>query len=186
MVDFDWAGATAKHIGTVSHRILQDLAGKELERSDSKTMWDSTYSSFAYGMFRSLGFTKDGLLEPLEVVRKVFLAVLGSGRGRWLFSSSHTQVCSELVLSSLDDSEPGRVIIDRTFVDRRGTRWIVDFKTGMHKGGGAEQWLDNEWKRYLPQLKRYARVLAAREQRKTKLALYFPILDAWRSADYTG
>ena len=47
-------------------------------------------------------------------------------------------------------------VIDRTFVDADGTRWVVDFKTSPHEGGDLEGFLDAEVKRYAAQLQRYA------------------------------
>ena len=36
------------------------------------------------------------------------------------------------------------VVIDRCFVDRDGVRWVVDYKTSAHEGGGLEEFLD-QW-----------------------------------------
>ena len=49
------------------------------------------------------------------------------------------------------------VVIDRTFVDDGGVRWIVDYKTSSHEGAGLDEFLDRERERYAPQLERYAR-----------------------------
>jgi ATP-dependent exoDNAse (exonuclease V) beta subunit len=61
------------------------------------------------------------------------------------------------------------------FRDANGTRWIVDFKTSRHEGSGVEAFLDEQRKRYEPQLNRYA---AAFDQ--SHLGLYFPLLRGWR------
>jgi ATP-dependent helicase/nuclease subunit A len=72
-------------------------------------------------------------------------------------------------------------VIDRTFVTQDGTRWIVDFKTSTHEGGGLEEFLNNEVVRYRPQLERYAKLMTGyRSQERVKAALYFPLLGAWR------
>ena len=65
-------------------------------------------------------------------------------------------------------------------VDPEGRRWIVDFKTGSHRGGAREAWLDSELTRYRPQLERYARIMAALDPRPIMLGLYFPLVDGWR------
>ena len=49
-----------------------------------------------------------------------------------------------------------RVVIDRSFVDAAGVRWIVDYKTSRHEGAGLDEFLDREQERYRPQLERYA------------------------------
>ena len=71
--------------------------------------------------------------------------------------------------------------IDRTFVDEKGVRWIVDWKTSVHEGGDREAFLDRELERYRPQLERYARALQLMEpDRPLRVGLYYPLLDAWR------
>ena len=73
-----------------------------------------------------------------------------------------------------------RAVIDRTFVDEEGTRWVVDYKTGLHEGGDVEAFLDAERERYRPQLERYAALLRRLDGRPLKMGLYFPLLGGWR------
>ena len=77
-------------------------------------------------------------------------------------------------------------MIDRTFVDEQGIRWIVDFKTGSHEGGGLERFLDEEVKRYRDQLQRYARLIKLfRPDQQVRAALYFPLMKQWREVSLT-
>jgi ATP-dependent helicase/nuclease subunit A len=72
-------------------------------------------------------------------------------------------------------------VIDRTFIDEQGVRWIVDFKTGTHEGGGLERFLDEEVQRYRDQLDRYARLMRLfRPGQPVRAALYFPLMKQWR------
>jgi ATP-dependent exoDNAse (exonuclease V) beta subunit len=72
-------------------------------------------------------------------------------------------------------------VIDRTFVDEHGVRWIVDFKTGAHEGGGLDRFLDEEVQRYRDQLLRYARLMRLfRPDQPVRAALYFPLMKQWR------
>jgi ATP-dependent exoDNAse (exonuclease V) beta subunit len=74
-------------------------------------------------------------------------------------------------------------VIDRTFVDAQGTRWIVDFKTSPHEGGNREAFLDEEAKRYTAQLQRYAHLARSLGPEPVRAGLYFPLLSAWREVD---
>ena len=76
------------------------------------------------------------------------------------------------------------IVIDRTFVDAAGTRWIIDYKTGVHAGGEVDAFLDQEQQRYFPQLTRYANILQTMENRPIRLGLYFPLLGGWREWEY--
>jgi len=67
-------------------------------------------------------------------------------------------------------------VIDRTFVDDAGVRWIVDYKTSRHSGADVDAFLEQERQRYAPQLDRYAGLMGGLETRRVKVALYFPLL----------
>ena len=67
-------------------------------------------------------------------------------------------------------------IIDRTFIDKNNVRWIIDYKTGEHKGGNLEFFFQQEIERYQTQLDIYHRLLQKRgETRTIKKALYYPL-----------
>ena len=88
---------------------------------------------------------------------------------------------SELALSGVVDDQIIGGVIDRTFIDASGTRWIVDFKTSTHEGGGLEQFLDEEVARYRPQMTRYRQLMRLyRPDEPIRAALYFPLLRQWR------
>jgi len=101
-------------------------------------------------------------------------------RGRWLLDPEHREAASELALSGQVDGEVVDAIIDRTFIDGDGTRWIVDYKTGTHEGAGLDAFLDSEQARYRPQLERYARLVRHLGPERVRVGLYFPLLAAWR------
>jgi ATP-dependent helicase/nuclease subunit A len=108
------------------------------------------------------------------------MQTLNEARGRWIFDPRHRDDKSEYALTGIDNSEVVSVILDRTFVDSDGTRWIVDFKIGAHGGSDTETFLDNERMRYAPQLERYARIMRKLDPRPIRLGLYFPLLNGWR------
>ena len=113
-------------------------------------------------------------------VAEALCGVLADDRGRWILDATHAQATSELRLSAHLDGQVAHVALDRTFVDAQGTRWIVDYKTGTHEGSDLEAFLDREQERYREQLGRYARIMAGFDSRPVRLALYFPLLQAWR------
>ena len=98
-------------------------------------------------------------------------------RGLWLLGPQ-TDARNEYRLTAMLNGERRQLVIDRSFTDADGKRWIVDYKTGGHEGAAVEAFLDSEQKRYRPQLERYAEVHRAIE---TSLGLYFPLLGGgWR------
>jgi len=114
--------------------------------------------------------------KVLDAVR----LTLADERGRWLLGAGHRDATTELALTGMVGAESLSIVIDRTFIDASGTRWIVDYKTSTHEGAGLEQFLDNERERYRPQLERYAALVSLLGDEPVRLGLYFPLLSAWR------
>ena len=112
---------------------------------------------------------------------------LADERGRWLLNSAHQDSHCEYALVWYDEDKGWATsVIDRTFVDNNGVRWIIDYKTSTHTGGGLDAFLDREQERYRGQLNRYAGIMRSIENRPIRLGLYFPLLGGWREWDYTN
>jgi len=176
-VEFSWASETAKHVGTVVHRMLQAIAQDGLARWDAARV-GSLHDAFARDL-RSLGVPEAQLSSALERVERALTSALADPRAQWILGP-HAQAACELALTGVLDGELVDVVIDRTFVDETGVRWIVDYKTGMHEGADLEGFLDNEQARYREQLERYAALLAQLGTEPVRVALYFPLLRGWR------
>ena len=85
-----------------------------------------------------------------------------------------------MTLSGVRGGQIVNAVIDRTFVDSSGTRWVVDFKTSPHEGGDQANFLDEEVKRYQAQLLRYAHLARGLGPQPVRAGLYYPLLAAWR------
>ena len=90
---------------------------------------------------------------------------------------------SELALTGVRGGHIVNAVIDRTFVDADGIRWVVDFKTSPHEGGDLAAFLDSEVVRYAGQLPRYAHLARELGPEPVRAGLYFPLLGAWREVD---
>src|SRR6202022_2323546 len=127
----------------------------------------------------NLGVAPSDLVDAAEQVETGLLRTLRDPKGRWILGA-HAEAESELQITALIDGKLYEIAIDRTFVDASGVRWIIDYKTSAHEGGGLEAFLDNEKERYREQLERYARLIVQRDDRPIRLGLYFPLLGEWR------
>ena len=177
-VEFSWASETARHVGTVVHLFLHRMA------EDGLDAWDGRRVDAMDAVVR-LALKQQGVpsleLEPaLARVRQALKSVLDDPRGRWILSREHRNARSEYRLTGAVDGGFVNVSLDRTFVDKDGVRWIVDYKIGAHGGAEPDSFLDREVDRYRTQLERYAALLARIESRPTRLGLYFPLLRGWR------
>jgi ATP-dependent exoDNAse (exonuclease V) beta subunit len=133
-----------------------------------------------------LGVPPDRCATAADRVGEALDQTMHDERGRWLLGLSDQirDTESELALSGVIEGQLVSGVIDRTFVDEHGIRWIVDFKTSTHEGGGLDRFLAEEIERYRPQLTRYARLLSMyKPAEKLRAALYFPLLKAWREVE---
>ncbi|MGD0201066.1 MAG: UvrD-helicase domain-containing protein [Bryobacteraceae bacterium] len=174
---FEWVGDTLRHVGTVVHRVLHQVAIEGL------AAWDEAHAGARRPAFeaalRRLGVPRSELAGAAAAVERAVLNTLTDPRGRWILGE-HDGAQSEYALSGLAGATLLSVRIDRTFVDDAGARWIVDFKTSTHAGGDLRAFLDNELERYREQMTRYAGLMGRLDSRPIRMGLYFPLLTAWR------
>ena len=176
-VEYDWAGETARHVGSVMHRWLLRISEEGLSNWDAKRV--AGLSSAVMAMLRRHGVANAEITQATEDVLTGLRQTLEDSRGRWLLDTQ-AEARSEYALTGLLDGDLVRVVLDRTFVDDEGRRWIVDYKTGIHTGADLDAFLDRERLRYAAQLERYARLLSALDPRPIRLGLYFPRLKGWK------
>lgn len=174
---FYWAGETVKHLGTAVHRYFCRIAREGVDKWDGQRIRGEEPGMRR--MLKALGLSaSDAAKASIEGVSILALA-LEDERGRWVLSA-HEEAASELPLTAVVRGAIVRVVIDRTFVDRDGVRWVIDFKTGMHAGGSLEEFLESERNRYRGQLLKYEAALRAYgETRPIRKGLYYPGHRAW-------
>ena len=177
---FDWVSQTSRHIGTLVHREIDRLC-RLCSDSSLAHQQERLQSELV-----ELGVPLDRAGAASDRVIEAIARMLDDQRGRWLLGLNEDlrEAQSEMALSGVVGGQIVSGIIDRTFVDARDIRWIVDFKTSTHEGGGLAGFLDEEVVRYREQLERYARLMQLYdESREVRAALYFPLLREWREVD---
>ncbi len=180
-LEYRWAGETARHIGTAVHAALETIAVTDALADTARL---ATIRASLRADLTALGVSADELDDATRTAETAVDRTLADARGRWILSSHHEDAASELALSGLDKQRVVSVVIDRTFVDAAGIRWIVDFKTSPHEGGSIEEFLREQTARYLPQLSRYARLLQKLKGGEVRAGLYFPLLAAWQECSF--
>lgn len=178
VLDYFWVTDITRHIGNVVHQTLARIVRDGIERWPASriTMLRKRHAH-ALAQLGVPGTELDGAASEVE---RALVQTLSEARGRWILDPRHREDKSEYALTGIDSGQIVNVVLDRTFVDEKGTRWIIDFKTGTHRGGDVESFLNNEQLRYAPQLERYARILRKLDSRPIRLGLYFPLLQGWR------
>jgi ATP-dependent exoDNAse (exonuclease V) beta subunit len=177
---FDWAGETARRVGTLVHAELQTM---DLASSDEAAI-RARHPHFQRWLALH-GVPADRLQDAAARVVEALTAVHRDPRGRWILQRSREDV-REHALSgpseggSRSRGEVVRVVFDRSFIDEQGIRWVIDYKTSQHSGGNLEEFLDREVERYRSQLQRYGMLAKRMGPEPVRLGLYFPLMRAWR------
>ena len=179
-LEFSWAGETARITGIVIHQILQgvDAVG-----------WDAWRRTVAGAGAQTARWRnqllENGLAERhLDAALAQIAAAIDNARddprAAWIFSAAHRDIRVEWPLTGVLDGGFKHVVIDRSFVDDAGARWVIDFKSSRHEGGDTDAFLDRERIRHQPQMAAYAQVVSALHPGEVKSGLYFPALRGWR------
>jgi len=178
-IEFSWVRQTARRVGTVVHEALERFGSGQLPAVAELARLAPRLESRLAALGVEAVAARAGTERALAALR----ATLEDPKGRWLFDASHRDAQSELALTGLRGGDIVNAVIDRTFVDRDGTRWIVDFKTSPHEGGNLEGFLDDQALRYAAQMRRYAHLARELGPEPVRAGLYFPLLSAWREVD---
>jgi ATP-dependent exoDNAse (exonuclease V) beta subunit len=159
-----------RRVGEVIHAILKQIGDEGLGQwNDERIRREQAHWQ---KQIKRMGIAQAD--NALKMVNKHIESVLNDAPNRdWLFGN-YAEHHNEYALQTLKEGEVLTSIVDRTFVDGEGTRWIVDYKTSTPNDGEAlEVFLTREAEQYADQLKRYHDLFKARGDSSIKTALYF-------------
>jgi ATP-dependent exoDNAse (exonuclease V) beta subunit len=161
----------ARHLGTVMHRTLKQLA------NDGVHAWPESrlarLSSSWSAQLKELGIIVDK--GELDELYGALQTMLKDPKGQWILGA-HEQAQCEISLGyyRVDSHEAGTSVIDRTFVSE-GTRWIVDYKfTAPNEGETVEAFEIRQISSYRKQLSHYVSLYRDLGPEPVSSALYFP------------
>ena len=134
---------------------------------------------------QQLGVAACDLTKAVDLVTLNLQLTLSDEQGIYILSK-HQAAVSELAIERSEQDGFKNYVIDRSFIDEKGTRWIVDYKTTTHHGSGRDDFLLKQKEQYLEQLENYASLFNALEDRPIKLVLYFTQYQKQISWDWQG
>lgn len=167
-----------RFIGTLMHEILN------LFSREGTSFWldQSITAQIAYlkQQLIRLGLAEADMEHALTILMKGITNILSDERGQWILHH-HPEAVSEYPITTQLDGETLSLIIDRTFIDESGTRWIIDYKTTIFTPTDLEAFLNDKQKKHEKQLWQYQQAIKQIDPRPIQLGLYFPMVPAWRS-----
>jgi len=183
--EYLWAGAEAAPVGNAVHAALQRIGDVGVEQ------WQRDPNRYEQLPLQRLliaeGLSGEMLKQAQSRAERALDRTLNSEIGNWILSGGHSDAHCEWALSSCENGFVAHHIIDRSFIDADGVRWIIDYKTAAHEGADLDEFLNQEVGRHASQLHRYASILQIMEPgRVVKTALYFPMLDVLQEVDTAG
>src|SRR5690606_30400166 len=134
-ISFRWVGDTLRHIGTVVHEMLRRIANDGLSRWNEERLRNHR-TAYLSGL-AALGVPSAELAESADKVERALVRAVSDERGKWLLGDHQGAACEYSISGVVE----GRIVtarIDRTFIDREGTRWVIDYKSSSHEGAGID------------------------------------------------
>ena len=173
-----------KHIGTVTHLLLQVFCDHGIKSWIDKSK--AQQMIYIKQQLQRLNFASSELDAGIQTIINIIENVLSDPKGRWIINP-HLEAKAEFAISLRDkDFKVEKFIIDRTFIDENGTRWIIDYKTAMLNQVDLDDFLKKEENKYREKMLRYAQAFQLLDPRPIKIGLYFPALPSWREWIYSS
>jgi hypothetical protein len=163
--------------GVVLHKILQ------LFSIQGYSWWTNSkpVEQIAYikRQLSQQGLSDHSMEAAMNAVLSAISHTLEDKRGQWILHP-HQEAKSEYAITAILDRQIENLVLDRTFVDEKGIRWIIDYKTTTLTHEDMEEFLAREQDKYLEKMRKYSRAIRMTDPRPVRMGLYFPALPAWR------
>jgi ATP-dependent exoDNAse (exonuclease V) beta subunit len=167
---------TAAAIGTVTHALLERIANEGLsawhrERLLAQRRW-------LHYQLRGLAVPEAKQDKAIATILQAVENTLSDAQGQWILQHWQ-QARNEWALMNLDDvtGKLQRHILDRSFVDTQGVRWIIDYKTSQNNGLALDVFIAAKCAQYQAQLERYRHLVQQLDPvHPIQTALFFPLL----------
>jgi ATP-dependent helicase/nuclease subunit A len=180
---FDWNPEYQQHIGSVIHQTLQEITQQGLELWDEQKIVKKKI--FWRKKMLQLGVNIAVVDDCMIVVEKAINNTLLDQRGRWILTNAHSDNHSEYPLTAIINDEILHFVVDRTFIDDQGYRWIIDYKSSeLPPHTEVADFLNHMKGKYEQQLHSYGQVFHVLENRPIRLGIYFPLFSGWSEWDF--
>jgi len=161
-------------VGNLVHEALQNyLSNNQLldpvNLAGLKHYWRRRLSAFS--------FASSEIDNAMAKIKQSLHSTMQDPELRWVFDHEQEQSAAELPLQSYANGFVHTHVIDRTFIDNNGVRWIIDYKSSQPSSKQSlESFLAEQVALYSGQLSRYRSLFENEENKGVKTALLFTSL----------
>lgn len=164
-------------VGNLVHAIFEQMVGDDMQN------WRTADLALKMPLYQKClsqqGLANEQMPQALERVQKSLKHAVNNLKFCWAMQDNFIESACELPLTSMDEQGVLNHIVDRTFVDEQGVRWIIDYKTSVCDSKNVKGFIEKQSQHYLPQLQRYGALFDKIEQCPQKWVLYFSYIDQW-------
>ncbi|BCN93889.1 ATP-dependent helicase [Thiomicrorhabdus immobilis] len=164
-------------VGNLVHAIFEQIVLDGIETWDESKLQER-WPIYELWLLQQ-GLPESELPEALSRVKQSIFNGLNNSTVRWALQNTLAHSAVEYPLTSIEEEGVANHIVDRTFVDDEGVRWIVDYKTSVSDDKDSRTFIQRQVEKYQPQLQRYGQLFEQIESRPQKWVLYFSYLDIW-------
>jgi len=170
-------------VGNLVHLVLELIVDEGIENWNVALV--ETRAPFYKQWLKQQGLGGELLNEGLRRVLVSLNHAVKNPIVCWALDGSHQASRTEYPLTSFDEETQSIAnhIVDRTYIDEHGVRWIVDYKTSVFDGDKQQTsaFIENKIELYRSQLERYGALFEEVDghARAQKWVLYFSYLDRW-------
>ena len=173
----------SKYIGTFLHQLLQQICLHGPSWWENQSLTNKI--QYCKNHLAQLGVLPIHLPAAINTVQTAINNTLQDPRGRWIIKT-HQEAKNEFPLTAMIDNQVKSLVIDRTFIDEAGIRWIIDYKSVTYTENNLKEFLQEEQAKYATQLTQYAKAMANLDPRPIQLGLYFPLIPAWHEWSFSN
>ena len=164
------AERVSSKMGTLIHKAFEAYT-----QSNSKSDYLAqlgTVATYWQLSLRSLQLSTKEMECAIRHMRETVLKTLTNPKLNWIFDNQNRESACELEIVRQKNGHLQKFIIDRTFIDQDEIRWIIDYKTSQRQPQQSEsEFIQDQIKKYRPQLENYRCLLQNTEKRTVRLAL---------------
>ena len=170
LIEFSWAGENAKQAGIIVHRWVHKFS---LEKQIPAINDLQLYKDISKNWARNNYVKEEQLTDVINRVEETLINIIEDKDNHWFIIGNGF---SELPLTGIWNKKCYSIIIDRINIDAKKNHWLIDYKTGTHRGGDVNKFINDEVARYQGQLEKYATIYKNYCGVMPTVALYFPNL----------
>lgn len=175
----DFGSLRAQKVGDLVHDMLQKIVETGFE-TWTPIRLETMQATFAYWL-KQQGVMAHEIDQAVAEVLRSLIQAISYTELAWTLDNRLRESATELALTENANGQVALSVVDRTFVDEHGVRWIIDYKTAWCEGDEAaiKVFIQQQVEVYQSQLARYGRLMAEMDQREQCRVLWFTALNRW-------